>query len=109
MREVKGSRYYDGDYGYYRRRVWQGAYVFAVDPEEGFTKKGKISHYDGDERDYYYWYSPYSVRRSLYMDDVLYTVSAKKIKMNDLDDINEEINEVYLPYKENRYWPRPWY
>ncbi|MBN1502801.1 beta-propeller domain-containing protein [Candidatus Woesearchaeota archaeon] len=104
VREIKGDRVYDK--GYYRRRVWQGAYVFSIS-EDGFEKKGKISHYEGDEEDRWYWSSPRAVTRALYMDDVLYTVSAVKLKMNDLNDL-EEINEVELPYKESRYYP-PYY
>lgn len=105
IREVKGERKRDPVYGYYRQRIWQGAYVFGVTPEDGFEVKGKISHNEDLEDDRYYWGSPYAVRRSLYMDDVLYTVSAKKLLMNDLDDIDEEINEVVLPYKSGKYYP----
>jgi len=47
----------------------------------------------------YYYHSPYSVKRSLYIGDVLYTVSEKKIKMNNLDTL-EEIKEIELPYEE---------
>ncbi len=104
IREVKDQKRYDSRYGY-RQRVWQGAYVFSLTPEDGFEVKGKISHYEDDEDYRYYWGSPYAVRRSLYMDDVLYTISAKKILMNDLDDIDEEINEIDLPYKDNRHYP----
>ena len=107
VREVKATRIYDQKYGYYRQRVWQGAYVFGVTPEDGFTLKGKISHNDGDEYDYWYWDSPNAVRRSLFMDDVLYTVSAKKILMNDLNNNLKELNNITLPYKENIYNPYP--
>ena len=101
VREVK-SRYKDEKYGYYRNKVWQGAYVFSITPEDGFEKKGKITHAE-DEDDKYYWGSPSAVRRALYMDDVLYTISTIKIKMNDIDDIDNEINEIELPYEETRY------
>ena len=43
----------------------------------------------------YYFYSEHSVKRSLYFDDVLYTISDKKMKMNDLTTL-EEINELEL-------------
>lgn len=102
-----GERFFDDDRGYYRRDVWQGAYVFDVD-DEGFDEKGRISHLDGEARDEYQWWrSPWSVRRSLWMDDVLYTVSLSKVKMNDLDSL-EELNSVRLPYDEERryYWYR---
>ncbi|RME31955.1 hypothetical protein D6789_01090, partial [Candidatus Woesearchaeota archaeon] len=91
------ERVYDPERGYYRRKVWQGAYVFHVD-DEGFKEKGRISHLDGEARDeYYWWQSPWSVRRSLWMDDVLYTVSQSKVKINDFDTL-KELNTVRLPY-----------
>ncbi|MHA2380840.1 MAG: hypothetical protein ACXADS_16335, partial [Candidatus Thorarchaeota archaeon] len=39
------------------------------------------------------------VERSLYIEDVLYTISQAKIKMNSLEDL-EYINEVELPYSD---------
>jgi len=39
------------------------------------------------------------------MDDVLYTVSAKKIIANNLNNVSEEISTVTLPYEEQRYGP----
>ena len=105
IREVKGNKEYDPRLGYYRQNLWQGAYVFLL-TEKGFELKGKISHMEGQETDYYYYGSPNAVRRSLYMDDVLYTVSMKKIKMNDLNNIDNEINSVKLPYED--YFDRPY-
>lgn len=106
--EVKGKLVYDERLSYYRQRYWQGAYVFDVDLK-GFKVKGKITHNEGDESQDWYWYgSPNAVRRSLYMDDVLYTVSGIKIKANDLDDF-KEIKEIKLPYeKENYPYPVPY-
>ncbi len=102
--EVKGKLEYDSKLGYYRQRYWQGAYVFSVSPENGLDVKGKITHNEGDEiRDWYWYGSPNSVRRSLFMDDRLYTVSGIKIKANDLNDISKEIKEVKLPYETNQY------
>ncbi len=106
IREVKEQRIYDSLYGYYRDRVWQGAYVFGLTPEDGFELKGKISHMSGLERYDYYYYSGNAVRRALYMDDVLYTVSGKKILANDINNIDDELNEVDLPYDSDKTW---WY
>jgi inhibitor of cysteine peptidase len=103
VREVNGERYYDNNLRYYRQDVWQGAYVFGLTPKDGFEVKGRISHQEGLER-YYYYYSGNAVRRALYMDNVLYTISGKKILMNDLNDDLEEINELKLPYDENQKW-----
>lgn len=107
IREITGKEEYDRQYGYYRQRVWQGAYVFGVTPENGFKLKGKISHFDDFEVTYYYWGSPFAVRRSLFMDDVLYTISGRKIVMNDLKDISE-INSISLPYKNDQPYPVPY-
>lgn len=108
--EVKGKMYYDERLGYYRQRFWQGAYVFGLTPEDGFEVKGKITHNEGDEeRDYYYYGSPNAVRRSLYMDDVLYTVSLGKVKANDINDIGNELKEIKLPFEKQRYYDYPIY
>ena len=108
--EVKSKPYYDPRLGYYRQSYWQGVYVFSITPEEGFEVKGKITHNEGEEeRDYYYYGSPNAVRRALYMDDVLYTVSAIKIKANDIDDIDNELKEIKLPFEKVKYYEYPWY
>lgn len=85
--------------------VWQGAYVFNVSIENGFVFKGGITHRENYTVDYSYppfmsYLYPYSadylVKRSLYIGDVLYTVSDKLIKMNNLDNLSE-INQITLP------------
>ena len=84
----------------YRPYTWQGAYVFETSLDNGFTLKGKITHAPSNTtHEYYYYYGPYSVKRSLYIDDVLYTVSDKMIKINSLDTLNE-IKSVELPSQE---------
>ncbi|HZD43944.1 MAG TPA: beta-propeller domain-containing protein, partial [Methanomicrobiales archaeon] len=82
------------------QKLWQGAYVFSVTPQDGFSLKGTINH-DEDDESGYYWSSPSSVRRSLYMDDVLYTISSRSIVMTDLKNIDNRINQVLLPYHGN--------
>jgi len=86
--------------------AWQGAYVFNLDLDNGFILKGKVTHRnETNETDYYYDYQS-TIRRSLYMDDTLYTLSNRMIKMNDLDDL-DEINKIELPYEEVYSYPRP--
>ncbi len=81
----------------YGETVWQGAYVFNISLEKGLEFRGGITHCTGaDFSQYGYYYSADCfVERSLFIDDVLYTISDAKVKMHDLDDLSE-INEVTL-------------
>ncbi|NCN65245.1 MAG: hypothetical protein GW779_06390 [Candidatus Altiarchaeum hamiconexum] len=82
--------------------TFQGAYIYNISLYNGFKLKGRVTHIDNPElimKSGYYFDSPYSIKRSLYIDDVLYTISNKKMKMNDLKNISY-INEVELPYGE---------
>jgi uncharacterized secreted protein with C-terminal beta-propeller domain len=84
----------------YGEPVWQGAYVFHVSLDAGIEEEGKITHVENiadPEKEYYYYYSPFAVERSLYIEDVLYTISQAKIKMNSLENL-DYINEVELPH-----------
>lgn len=101
IREAKGM-----ERGY-MQRVWQGAYVLGVTPEEGFKLRGKVSHLDDYEEEMYYWNSPNAVRRSLYLDDVLYTISARKVFMNDLDNMGV-VNSITLPFDKDQYYEYGW-
>jgi len=74
---------------------WQGAYVFSVDPDEGFTLKGKVRHLAGDGADGYWWTG--AVMRSLYIDDTLYTISRDLVVASDLADMSEPVAEITLP------------
>ncbi|MDR2903581.1 MAG: beta-propeller domain-containing protein [Clostridiales bacterium] len=61
----------------------QGAIVYDIDLENGFVKKGLISHgsVDYNNEDF--------VQRILYIGDTLYTVSNGKIQANDRSDLSE--------------------
>jgi inhibitor of cysteine peptidase len=73
-----------GDY------VYQGAYVFEI-TAEGITLRGKITHLRGDEllKSGYWFDSNYSVYRSLYIGENLYTISGAMVKINSLADLSE--------------------
>jgi len=64
--------------------VWQGAYVFNITLSDGFVLRGNVTH---QESGMGVWESSYWVNRALYIENVLYTVSDKKIKMNSLEDL----------------------
>ena len=79
---VEPSSY--GDY------IFQGAYVFNVGLEKGFTLKGRVSHAAPEElaKSGYYWGGT-DVQRSAYIENVLYTVSNRFVKASDLDSLKE--------------------
>ena len=79
--------------------VFQGAYILNVSPESGITVKGRVTHLldNGDlVKSGFNFDSSYEVRRSLYVGDVLYTVSDKKVMMNDIPTL-QKLNEIELP------------
>lgn len=75
----------------YQQKNWNGFYVYGFENNK-FVEKGKIAHY--------IWENNYNVQymqsRSLYIDDTLYTVMDGSIKMNELDNISNEINTITL-------------
>ncbi len=90
--EIDEAEYPEGVPPYaYGETVWQGAYVFHISLDAGLVFRGGITHLENNDLTK----TEYYVKRSLYIDDVLYTVSDKKIKMNSLEDLSE-INEVEL-------------
>lgn len=82
-----------GDY------VFQGAYVYDVNPEDGFTLRGRVTHYEEDEvneESGYYWYGGKDIERVLYMDEYLYTTSQAAVKANKILKLEDEVNRVDL-------------
>jgi uncharacterized secreted protein with C-terminal beta-propeller domain len=79
------DRYYVDDFenGVWRAGdFWSGVYVFNVSPENGFTLQNALSHKPAGNNDNWW----FSVNRSLYIGNVLYTISADMIQLNSLDD-----------------------
>ncbi|UCH02320.1 MAG: beta-propeller domain-containing protein, partial [Candidatus Bathyarchaeota archaeon] len=99
LAEIDPNDYPDGippnAYGEY---VWQGAYIFKITLEGGIEYAGRITHMENSTdllKSGYYFSSLYEVKRALYINRVLYTISDKKIKLNNLDTL-EEIIEINL-------------
>jgi len=105
MHVVSSMPYTAGDSYKGTPRVWYGAYVFGLTPESGFTLKGTVPHGYGDNRYYYYGSSNVDVRRALYIDNTLYTISQKQVKANSLDDLNTTISTIPLPGTGDVYYP----
>lgn len=91
------------EYGANWQNYWQGAYVFNLDLANGFALKGKITHMNNinSSETYYYDYTS-QIRRSLFIENTLYTISNKMVKMNSLSDLSE-INKVEFPVQETGY------
>jgi len=81
-----------GDY------VWQGVYVFTIN-ETGISLRGRVTHMDDLDdlvKSGFYFESEYSVKRVLYIENLLYTISDKRIKINELTTL-QQVNEIDLP------------
>ncbi len=105
VRAVTASPVTQGGMYYNPQQVWYGAYVFGLTPQTGFTLRGTVQHGTGDNGYYYYGSSNADVKRSLYIDNVLYTMSPKQIKANSLDAINTTIATIPLPGVGDIYYP----
>ncbi len=68
--------------------VWQGAYVFSINSDEGIVFRGGITHLQNGEAPSWNNTNRF-VTRSLFIGDVLYTVSPAIVKMNNLTDLTE--------------------
>jgi inhibitor of cysteine peptidase len=83
----------------YGQFTYQGAYVYNIDLAKGFSLKGRITHISDDELskagNYWYDYNK-NVRRILYMDDTLYTLSNSMIKAHTLSDL-QPIGSLNIP------------
>jgi len=80
-------------YDEYRYSLWQGAYVFNITLSDGLILRGNITHQENGAGG---WDCNYWVKRTLYIENVLYTVSDKKIKMNNLEDL-ALLKKIELP------------
>jgi uncharacterized secreted protein with C-terminal beta-propeller domain len=75
----------------YGEFVTQGAFVYKLTRQDGFEHKGIISHLEAsqEEPNHWYYWGDSQVRRSLYIEDNIYTVSNAMVKINDMDTIDE--------------------
>ncbi|MCL5040739.1 MAG: beta-propeller domain-containing protein [Firmicutes bacterium] len=83
----------------YGQFVFQGAYVYNLDLEHGFTLKGRITHLTPEDylKSGQYGQHPGKyVERILYINNTLYTLSKQMIKANALDTLQEE-NALAIP------------
>ncbi len=83
----------------YPQFIWQGVYVFNVDLTNGITIQGNITQLDNSPAylanpslaaagSYPWNESQYFITRSLYINNVLYTVSQNRVQLNNLSDLS---------------------
>ena len=81
----------------------ESAYIFNIINND-ISLKGIISHesendledpHEPWESDYWRGNYGYSIKRSLFIENVIYTLSDSMIKMNDIDNLNE-LNKISL-------------
>lgn len=65
--------------------------MISVSLESGFELRGRITHFEdfGDLCYYWYYSAPYFIRGSLYIGEVIYTVSQTMVKMNGMNSLAE--------------------
>lgn len=94
--EAKGPQQKDGPLKtppQYGEMTFQGAYVYNVSLDQGFTLKGKITHAKTTSQNSSQISTgreDRAIQRILFVGENLYTVSVGKIKVNDLKTLNEK-------------------
>ena len=68
--------------------TWQGAYVFNITPDKGIVFKGGITQLQNGQLPTWQNNNLF-ITRTLYIGNVLYTVSNNKVQMNSLTDLSE--------------------
>lgn len=74
-------------------KYFNGAYVFSVDKFR-FNLKGQIDH--ADSADNSWWNYGIGVQRSLYIKDIIYTLSNKYLKANRIEGL-DDVKTIELP------------
>src|SRR5207245_11560764 len=75
-------------YWYSYQPIWQGAYVFNITPDKGFVFKGGITQLQSGQLPK--WQdNKLFITRTLYIGNVLYTISNNMVEMNSLTDLSE--------------------
>jgi inhibitor of cysteine peptidase len=71
--------------------IWQGAYVFKVTPDNGIVFRGGITQLTSGQLSQLLTWPSYNhfITRTLYIGNVLYTISNAAVQMNSLADLSE--------------------
>lgn len=93
----------------YGDTVFQGVYVYSLNLEDGFVKRGEITHVDPEvyNKSGYYFYSNSEIDRSLYIGNALYTFSDTNVQAHDLDSFDELV-DIELKQEADEHYPEPY-
>ncbi len=80
-----------------KTNVWDGAVVINI-TKDGFEEYGTVKH-SQSESFYGGWLSESTVKRSLYIEDRLYTISDKYLKVNNISENMPEISSITISKK----------
>ena len=75
-------------YWYSYQPIWQGAYVFNIIPDNGIVFKGGITQLQNGQLPTWQDNNLF-ITRTLYIGNVLYTISTNMMQMNSLTDLSE--------------------
>ncbi|RMD45374.1 winged helix-turn-helix transcriptional regulator [Candidatus Pacearchaeota archaeon] len=82
--KIEKQRSEFGDYEV-MKTAFNGAYVFNINLKDGIVLKGNVSHSNLKNREFYDYGE--SILRSLYINDVLYTISNSFVQLNNLENL----------------------
>jgi len=87
-----------GDATYMKQRfVFEGAYLYKVTPEDGFSLKSTITHQPNEDLEYPKWEN--RLHRMMSINDSFYTFSEKRMEVMDLNT-EENTNVVEFPWEQ---------
>jgi hypothetical protein len=76
--------------------------LYDIDVTNGLSHRGSVSHtalFQNMESDYCYWYG-YGVRRGVFIEDHIYSISEGGVVVNQLDDMSTPVAVLELPQGE---------
>jgi uncharacterized secreted protein with C-terminal beta-propeller domain len=73
--------------------TFSGAVVYTLSDSTGFKERGRVTHYDEEEKLKMGEYWPYNhnanIQRIIYIGDFLYSISQSKVKANEMTTVND--------------------
>jgi hypothetical protein len=72
--------------------------LYRVTAEDGFSLSGRVSHPPGDEIGCWNWWTDASsqVKRSVFMEDYVFSISETRVKVNAMADLDEDLVDLSL-------------